>query len=62
VEPDALAPGARKHSGRAALRDRIKELGFELSTPKLARVFSRTFKSLADKSRSCSTATSGTGA
>ena len=39
-----------KHSGRAALRDRIKELGFELSDADLARVF-EDFKSLADKKK-----------
>ena len=39
-----------KHSGRAALRDRIKELGFELSDAELARVF-EDFKSLADKKK-----------
>ena len=39
-----------KHSGRAALRDRIKELGFELSDAELARVFAD-FKSLADKKK-----------
>jgi len=39
-----------KHSGRAALRDRIKELGFELSDAELARVFEE-FKALADKKK-----------
>jgi 2-isopropylmalate synthase len=39
-----------KHSGRAALRDRIKELGFELSDAELARVF-EDFKALADKKK-----------
>ena len=39
-----------KHSGRAALRDRIKELGFELSDADLARVF-EDFKALADKKK-----------
>ena len=39
-----------KHSGRAALRERIKELGFELSDAELARVF-EDFKSLADKKK-----------
>jgi 2-isopropylmalate synthase len=39
-----------KHSGRAALRDRIKELGFELSDAELARVFDD-FKTLADKKK-----------
>ncbi len=39
-----------KHSGRAALRDRIKELGFELSDAEIARVF-EDFKSLADKKK-----------
>ncbi len=37
-----------KHSGRAALRERIKELGFELSDNELNRVFEE-FKALADK-------------
>jgi len=39
-----------KHSGRAALRERIRELGFELSDAELARVFDD-FKSLADKKK-----------
>ena len=39
-----------KHSGRAALRERIKELGFELSDVELARVFDD-FKVLADKKK-----------
>jgi 2-isopropylmalate synthase len=39
-----------KHSGRAALRDRIKELGFELSDAELIRVF-EDFKALADKKK-----------
>jgi 2-isopropylmalate synthase len=39
-----------KHSGRAALRERIKELGFELSDAELVRVF-EDFKSLADKKK-----------
>jgi 2-isopropylmalate synthase len=39
-----------KHSGRAALRDRIRELGFELSDADLARVF-EDFKALADKKK-----------
>ena len=39
-----------KHSGRAALRERIKELGFELSDAELARVFDD-FKALADKKK-----------
>jgi 2-isopropylmalate synthase len=39
-----------KHCGRAALRDRIKELGFELSDAELARVF-EDFKALADKKK-----------
>jgi 2-isopropylmalate synthase len=39
-----------KHSGRAALRERIKELGFELSDTELNRVF-EDFKSLADKKK-----------
>jgi 2-isopropylmalate synthase len=39
-----------KHSGRAALRERIEELGFELSDAALVRVF-EDFKSLADKKK-----------
>jgi 2-isopropylmalate synthase len=39
-----------KHSGRAALRERIRELGFELSDAELARVFEE-FKALADKKK-----------
>ncbi len=39
-----------KHSGRAALRERIKDLGFELSDAELARVF-EDFKALADKKK-----------
>jgi 2-isopropylmalate synthase len=39
-----------KHSGRAALRERIKELGFELSDAELARVL-EDFKALADKKK-----------
>jgi len=39
-----------KHSGRAALRERIKELGFELSDAELAQVFDD-FKALADKKK-----------
>jgi 2-isopropylmalate synthase len=39
-----------KHSGRAALRDRIKELGFEISDAELGRVFEE-FKALADKKK-----------
>ncbi len=39
-----------KHSGRAALRERIKELGFELSDTELTRVFDD-FKALADKKK-----------
>jgi 2-isopropylmalate synthase len=39
-----------KHSGRAALRERIKELGFELSDAELSRVFDD-FKALADKKK-----------
>ncbi|HEX6570716.1 MAG TPA: 2-isopropylmalate synthase [Steroidobacteraceae bacterium] len=39
-----------KHSGRAALRERIKELGFELSDTELTRVFND-FKALADKKK-----------
>jgi 2-isopropylmalate synthase len=39
-----------KHSGRAALRERIKELGFELSDAEIARVFDE-FKALADKKK-----------
>ena len=39
-----------KHSGRAALRERIKELGFELSDNELNRIFEE-FKALADKKK-----------
>ncbi|HTU65400.1 MAG TPA: 2-isopropylmalate synthase [Steroidobacteraceae bacterium] len=39
-----------KHSGRHALRDRIKELGFELDDVEFARVFEQ-FKALADKKK-----------
>jgi len=39
-----------KHSGRAALRDRIRELGFEISDTELGRVFEE-FKALADKKK-----------
>jgi 2-isopropylmalate synthase len=39
-----------KHSGRAALRERIRELGFELTDTELTRVFND-FKSLADKKK-----------
>ena len=39
-----------KHSGRHALRERIRELGFELGEAELARVFEE-FKALADKKK-----------
>ncbi|MSR00574.1 MAG: 2-isopropylmalate synthase [Gammaproteobacteria bacterium] len=39
-----------KHSGRHALRDRIRELGFELEDADFARVFTE-FKALADKKK-----------
>ena len=39
-----------KHSGRAALDDRLKELGFSLEKDQLKQVFSR-FKELADKKK-----------
>ena len=39
-----------KHSGRHAFRDRVKELGFELSEAELNRVFEQ-FKLLADKKK-----------
>jgi 2-isopropylmalate synthase len=39
-----------KHSGRHALRERIKELGFELDDVEFARVFEE-FKALADKKK-----------
>ncbi len=39
-----------KHSGRHALRERIKELGFELDELEFARVFEE-FKALADKKK-----------
>ncbi|MCC6997564.1 MAG: 2-isopropylmalate synthase [Deltaproteobacteria bacterium] len=40
-----------KHSGRAALRDRMKTLGYELDDASLDRLFKR-FKALADKKKS----------
>jgi 2-isopropylmalate synthase len=39
-----------KHSGRHALRDRLKEMGYELSEEELRVVFSK-FKNLADKKK-----------
>src|SRR5690349_5076854 len=39
-----------KHSGRHALRDRIKELGFELDEVEFTRIFEQ-FKALADKKK-----------
>jgi 2-isopropylmalate synthase len=39
-----------KHSGRHALADRVRELGYELSTHELNRVFAE-FKRLADKKK-----------
>jgi 2-isopropylmalate synthase len=39
-----------KHSGRHALRDRLKEMGYELSEEELQIVFSK-FKKLADKKK-----------
>ena len=39
-----------KHSGRHALRDRVKDLGFELDDVEFARVFEQ-FKALADKKK-----------
>ena len=39
-----------KHSGRHALRERIKELGFELDEVEFARIFEE-FKALADKKK-----------
>jgi 2-isopropylmalate synthase len=39
-----------KHSGRHAFRERVKELGFELSDNELNRVFDE-FKALADKKK-----------
>jgi 2-isopropylmalate synthase len=39
-----------KHSGRHAFRERVKELGFELSDAELMRVF-EDFKALADKKK-----------
>ena len=39
-----------KHSGRAALADRAKQLGYELSDEQLRRVF-KEFKVLADKKK-----------
>ena len=46
-----------KHSGRHALRERIKELGFDIDETEFARVFEE-FKALADKKKSYSMATS----
>ena len=46
-----------KHSGRHALRERIKELGFVLEDAEFERVFNE-FKALADKRKNCSMATS----
>ena len=39
-----------KHSGRAALNDRVKQLGFSLSTEQLHKVFEQ-FKNLADRKK-----------
>jgi len=39
-----------KHSGRHALADRVRELGFTLSDPELEQLFGR-FKTLADRKR-----------
>jgi 2-isopropylmalate synthase len=39
-----------KHSGRHALRERVKELGFEIDEAEFARVFEE-FKALADKKK-----------
>jgi len=39
-----------KHSGRHALRERVRELGFELDEPEFNRVFAE-FKTLADKKK-----------
>jgi 2-isopropylmalate synthase len=39
-----------KHSGRHALRDRLKEMGYDLSEEELRTVFTK-FKSLADKKK-----------
>ncbi len=39
-----------KHSGRAALNDRLKQLGYELNRDELDRVFAR-FKDLCDKKK-----------
>src|SRR5438034_9033786 len=39
-----------KHSGRAALNSRLKELGFELQPPELDRAFKK-FKDLADRKK-----------
>lgn len=39
-----------KHSGRHALRDRLREMGYELSDEELNQVFTR-FKDLADKKK-----------
>ena len=39
-----------KHSGRHAFRERVKELGFELSDPEISQMFEK-FKALADKKK-----------
>ena len=39
-----------KHSGRHALRDRLKEMGYDLSTEELDKIFTQ-FKDLADKKK-----------
>lgn len=39
-----------KHSGRAALKDRLKTLGYEVQSPELDRLFAR-FKEVADRKK-----------
>ena len=48
IESSLLVLG--KHSGRAAFYDRLKEIGYELSTKELEEAFVK-FKSLADKKK-----------
>ena len=56
ADPAELGRGHRlvlgKHSGRHALRERIKELGFELGDAEFARVFEE-FKALAQPTPGC---------
>lgn len=41
-----------KHSGRHAFRDKLSDLGYDLSEEELNTAFSR-FKDLADKKKKC---------